>query len=512
MKVPSDKLFRLIHSLTPAEKRYFSIFVRGRTDRDSKYLLLFDVMSKMDTFDDVVAQKKVYKSQASGRKKYPELKSYLYDLILKSLYTFDEQQASEARLQHLLQGTSVLFKRGEYDNCRDLLHKASKIARQYEAFTHIIEIVRWEKHLAYAAMDVDFFHRNLGRLLQEEATALSQMQQVSAYKAAFFQMYLAIKRGAQERTSDRLEPLKTIISQEIFQNKDWPSSHKSQVLYYRTLNLYHFAASENEQFYETGCYLILLLESQPHFLRENLSDYIAALSNLILSCGLLRKYDEVRTCLQKLRYISPLTEDDRRKIHRQYYTNLFALCIFTGAFEEARREMDHCRQESSKFDAKEYETTSFAFQYCVICFGCGDYNTALTFLNQWLNQPRSVEREDLQSLARILSLILHFEMGSHLLLDSLLRSAAHFMKVKNRFYDLEKHLIQSIAEAYRLVSRREQQQVFEKLHRELMSEPLASTARHLLQIFDLDAWLVSKIEGRSFAEIAQRRYEEGRNA
>lgn len=506
MKVPSDKLHRLVRSLTPTEKRYFRIFVRGRTDRDSKYLQLFEVMANMEVFDDVQARKKIYKNSTAEAKKYPELKSYLYDLILKSLYAFDEHHISEARIQQLLQSVSVLFKRGLYDDCHDLLHKAGKIARQYESFAHLIEIISWEKKLAYSTMDVDYLHHHLEQLMQEENDTLAQMQRVTAYRAAFFQMYLAIKRGAQERGVARLESLKSIISQDIFQNPDWPNSHKSKILYYRTLNLYHYAASENEQFYETCQFLIALIESKPHFLKEDIADYIAALSNQILSCGLLGKYEAVRESLQKLRQLSPLTEDDRRKIHRQYYTNLFVLCIFTGNFEEARHEMELCREESKFFNTKDYETSSFIFQYCVICFGCGDFDTSLAYLNQWLSQPRSVAREDLQSLAKILSLILHFEMGNRLLLDSLLRSATHFMKTKNRYYDVEKKFMQGIAEACRLIARKEQQQVFEKIQKELLQEPLATAARNLLQTFDLDAWLLSKIEDKPFAEIVQRKW------
>jgi hypothetical protein len=506
VKIPSDKLYRLIRSLSPAEKRYFRIFVRGRTDRDSKYLHLFEVLAGMETFDDAVAQKKIYKSQPSGQKKYPELKAYLYDLILKCLHSFQDQHHSGHRIRQILDGVEVLFRRGDYEDCRDLLQKAGKIARQYEAFSFLLEIIRWEKQLAYSTMDTDLLHHRLAHWLHEESYVLEQLQRVSEYSAAFFQMYLAIKRGAQERGEDRLSALKTIVQQEIFTHIDYANSHKARVLYYRTLNLYHYAAVENQTFYETGRYLIALIETQPHFLKEDISEYIAALNNLILSCGLLGKYEEVRLCLRKLRQLQPVTEDDRRKIHRQYYTNLFALCITTGTFEEARREIEQCRRESQQFNQKEYEASVFIFQYCVICFGCGDYDDALGFLNQWLGLPRSVEREDLQSLARILSLILHFEMGNNILLDSLVRSATRFMKVKNRFYDLEKDFIHCIAEASRVTLRREQQKIFERMLSNIREGAVANTVRPLLQIFDLEAWLTARVTGQSFAQVVAEKY------
>lgn len=501
-KTPSEKLFQLIRTLSPAEKRYFRIFVRGKTIRDSKYLQLFEGMAAMKALDEEALKTRIYKSQAVTGKKYSELKAYLYELLLKCLQSFDEQHSIDYRLNQLLQSVAVLFKRGQYGNCDELLYKAGKLARHYERFGHQLDIIGWEKQLAYTRMDVDFLHKNLEQLQFQEDHALAQLRNAADYRKAFFQVYTIVKREATQRGGDRMLRLQQSVQQEAFRDPDLATSHKARVTYYRTINLYHYALAEYPEFYETGRQLIALLESQPHFLKENIADYIAALSNLILSCGLLGKYAEVERALQKLRQLHALTEDDRQKIHRQYFTNRFALCIYTGEFEEARQEMAHCQSEADAFDPHHYETASFYFQYCVICFGCGDYSSALDYLNQWLNQPRSVDREDLQSLARVLSLILHFELGNSVLLESLLRSATRFMQKKNRLFELERRFIHFMADLMRAANRMEQQPVFQKMKTELPDLP---GAKSLLQTFDLEAWLESKITSRSFAAAVRGR-------
>ncbi len=495
-KTSSDKLYKLIQTLSPAEKRYFRLFVRGKTARDSKYLQLFEGMAAMEELDEGLLKNKIYKGQAVEGKKYSELKAYLYDLLLKCLQSFDEQHSVEYRLNQLLQGVAVLFKRGHYDDCRELLYKAEKMAEQYEYFGHQLEIVGWEKHLAYTLMDVDFLHKNLEQLHYREDHALEQLRNATDYRKAFFRVYTSIKREAMQRGADRLTHLRDAVQQAAFGDPELATSHKARVTYYRTLNLYHYAVAEYAEFYETGQNLIALLESQPHFLKENIADYIAALSNLILSCGLLGKYQEVELALQKLRNLTALTVDDRQKIHRQYFTNRFALCTHTGEFEQARQEMIHCQREAAEFDPHHYETASFYFQYCIICFGCGDFSTALDYLNQWLNQPRSVDREDLQSLGRMLLLILHFEMGNLVLLESLLRSATRFMQKKNRLFELERRFIHFMADLMRAATRAEQQPFLQKMKAEFQILP---GAKSLLQTIDLEAWLESKINGRSFA-------------
>ena len=113
-KTPSDRLHRLIRSLTPQEKRYFRLFIGQKIEGESKYQQLFEAMAAMETFDEERLKQKVYKNQPLKGKKYSELKAYLYELVLKSLQSFDEQHSVEYRLNHLLQSVAVLFKGGHF--------------------------------------------------------------------------------------------------------------------------------------------------------------------------------------------------------------------------------------------------------------------------------------------------------------------------------------------------------------------------------------------------------------
>ncbi len=505
-KTPSDKLYRLVHSLSPTEKRYFRIFVRGKTDRDSKYLQLFEAVAAVGDFSEATFKQKVYKGEMVEGKKFSELKAYLYDLILKCLQSFDEQQSVDYKIGQLLQSTAVLFKRGHYGDCRELLQKALKSSIRYESFSYQLEIIRWEKQLAYTQMDADYLDKNLEQLHFAETRALEQLENVVLYRKVFFEVYAAVKREALHRNKDRMNHLRALVSSEAFESLDHAISHRARVQQLRTLNLFHYAALEQDKFYESGGKLIDLIESQPHFLNDNISDFIAALSNQVLACGLLKKYEEVRVCLKKLRELKPLTADDRRKIHRQYYTNFFALCTYSGDFEAAKGEMHFCQEEAAAFDPGDYETASFHYQYALISFGCNDFDNAMRFLNQWHNQPRSVEREDLQSVARMLTLILHIEMGNTVLLESLLRSATRFLKKKNRFLSLEQRFLSFVSELARLPGGKAQLEAYEKMQDDLHKEINQTATKTLLQTFDLDAWLESKISGQSFAAVVRQKW------
>jgi hypothetical protein len=506
-KTPSDKLYRLVQSLSPAEKRYFRIFIRGKTERDSKYLQLFEAMASHADFHEEKFKSRIYKNAPIESKKFSELKAYLYELILKCLQSFDEQHSVEYRISQLLQSTTVLYKRGHYHDCRELLQKARKIAVRFECFSYQLEIIRWEKQLAYTQMDADFLDKNLEQLHFEESRALEQLSNAALYRKAFFEVYATVKREALLRNKDRQQKLQELVAGAAFESLDQAISHRARVQQLRTLNLYHYASLEQEKFYETGNLLIELIESQPHFLTDNIADYIAALSNQGLACGLLKKYEEVRVCMKKLRELKPLTADDRRKIHRQYYTNFLALCTYSGDFEVAKREMIYCQEEAAAFDPRDYETASFLYQYALISFGCGEFDNALHYLNQWNNQPRSVEREDLQSVARMFTLILHLEMRNTVLLESLLRAATRFLKKKNPFLSLEQHFIHFVGELIRTPSGKQQLEVYEKMLLHLQGIMEKPAIKALLQTFDLEAWLESKVRNQSFAAMVREKWD-----
>jgi hypothetical protein len=503
-KTPSDKLHLLIRSLTSAEKRYFRIAAGGKTEQDSKYIRMFDTLAEMEKYNSGAVQSRVYHSVKVEGKKYTELKAYLYDLIVKSLQSYDEQQSVENRINHLLRGVAALFKRGLYADCEELLHKALKIALKYELFTQQLEIYRWKKHLAYTKMDVHFLHTQLEKLDYDEQQALQKLNHFTAYRKAFFEVYSLIKKDSFQRDPYHIEVLKNLLPESLFESPEKPDSYRSLILFYRTVNLYFYAIQDTASFYDTGKNLIQSIEKKPYMLSEILSDYISSLSNYMLACGLTQRYDEVNIALEKLRELKAITEDDRRKIHRQYFTTLFALCQFTGEFVKARTELTRCQEEAVVLHSHDYETSSFFFQYFYISFGCGDFEEALRYLNLWLAQPRSSEREDLQSLARILGLLVHFELGNMLLLESLIRSTKRFLRQKNRLYMLEKQFIDLISD---LIKAPTAEEIRIRIRKFGEGWNKIESADSINQIFDLKAWIDAKVNKKSYAETIKENWK-----
>ncbi|MEM9917576.1 MAG: hypothetical protein AAF990_05735 [Bacteroidota bacterium] len=506
-KTPSSKLFDIIKSLSGPEKRYFKLFVRSnKSDKDNKYIQLFDAIDAQASYDDEALRHQIYDGQPIQSRKFSELKSYLYELILKSLQSYDEKSSVDYRLKSALQSIKALYKRAHYQDCTELVHKAKKIAAEFESYNHLLELLRWEKQVAYIQLDISYLDKSLPGIEAEERECLKKLANIADYKNFFYHIIVSIRKDSLLRSEEKIEKLNKLIDHDLLRTPDNALSHTARVLYHRIYGLYYFSILSYDKLYQSGKELLKLMETRPVLLREDPSEYISALSNFAACCGLLRKYDEVKDCLEKLRKIKGTTLNDELRIHIEYYSKLFALYIFTGDFEAARKAMLIHQKELKRFDRKFFERGRFYFQYFYIYFGIGDYDQALEALNQWLNLPRTDERQDLQSLARILNLILHFEMGNTLLLEYLLRSTYRYLRTRNRIHGFERRVLAFIRESNKFRSRQELKAGFIRLKEDFEELSRIPSERVVFQYFDFIAWLESKINNQSFGKAVQERY------
>ena len=507
-KTPSIKLFHLIKSLTGSEKRYFKLFVKDTGGKTSKYIQLFEAIEKQETFDDEALRALVYPLENIQSRKYSELKAYLYELILKSLQSYDEKTSIEYKLQHILSSIKVLFKRALFEDCKELLTKGTKLAKKYEQFNALLKIMDWEKQIAYAETDIQYLDKYLSKIQAQETQALSQIENRAIYENIFYQLLIGLRKDSSLRRPEQRDRLLKLLDHPQLNGVDQALSHQAKVLYYRIYTFYYYTIGDFDSFYKTGVLLLDIMEAAPHFLKESVTNYISALSNLLVGCILSFDYDQAEVYLKKLKAIKPISADDKLKIHRQYYTVKFRLCINTGAFEEGLKALEEhlTLLASGNVNSKIFETESFYFQYICIYFGTGVYDKALDYLNRWLNSPKSIERQDLQSFARMINLIIHYEMGNHLLLDSLLRSTYRFLNNRNSLYQMEARMITFIRDVNHAQDRKTRETVLYGFKRELINQMEDKKVKAMLQLFDLEAWLDSKILNMSFAEVVERKF------
>ena len=269
-RTPSNKLYALVKSLSSSERRYFKIFVnKNQKSKDNKYTLLFDAIDAQETYDDEALQQVVYPDQTIQSRKFSELKNYLYELILKSLQAFDEKTSVEYKLKGMLLNIKVLFKRSHFEDCIEMMYKAKKMATKYEVFESTLELLTWEKKVAYAKIDVNFMDKELDRIEAEERACLLQLDQLFTYRNIFFKVLIRSKQDALLRTEEKVKKMQKLLEHTLMEHVEKALSHRARVVFYRIKSIYHYATLDYQNFYFFGKKLLEEMEKYPHLLQED---------------------------------------------------------------------------------------------------------------------------------------------------------------------------------------------------------------------------------------------------
>ena len=180
------------------------------------------------------------------------------------------------------------------------------------------------------------------------------------------------------------------------------------------------------------------------------------------------------------------------------------MCIISGEFKEGVRALEEHLRVVDKFDKELFEKDSFLFQYFYIYFGAENYDKALEYLNRWLNLPKRVERQDMWITSRLVNLILHFEMGNMLLLESLIRSTYRYLSKSDSLSPYESKVLGFFRDSLKFQDKSQQKEALEELQKELGKDKYKNMRPRL---FNVEAWLEAKMENKPFSEILRERFQ-----
>lgn len=508
-KTPSEKLFKLVKSLSAPEKRYFKLFVSGKGKKDSKYILLFDAIDAMEVFDEELLKASVYKDKPFQSRKYSELKSYLYDLVLKSLQLYDERTSVDYRLKNMLLNIRVLFRRTHFADAQTVIDKAKKLALKYEDFNTLLELLHWRKEIAYANASITYLEQNLQQISQEEQHYLEQLQNFTTYRNIFLRLLSILRKGSTFRVQHPAV-FDEIIQHPLLQDVSLARSFSAKIQYYRILSIHAYATLQWQEYHDYGKLLLEMMTAHPSWLKENTSEYISALSNVVSSCSVLQYYDSMIDYLERFNQIKPNTFDDELKIHRQYYLNKLEWCCRTAHFAEGLATLREHLRARDNFPISFFETSSYQFYYFYTYFGNDMYQEALTTLAYWLNTLKNVEKErqELESLGRMFTLVTHYQFQNFTLVESLVQSIERFLNKQDKVYQYERLLLKVIKTTINKTGKRALIPIIKQTQAQLAELNSIQEEKAMLKYFPWSAWLQTIISSDSFANIARRHYEQ----
>lgn len=178
MKTPKTHLWALVHSMTPAEKRYFKTHFGQSTNQLTH---LFDVLNGQAAY----ASEQAIAALGTTPSQYKVLKHQLQTLLLKSLIAGSSQTNLRSKLRLGLEAADLLLERGHFDEAVLKLQQLEEICKKY-GFTLFQYEVRERLHeIQYLELDFsDPAAREHYDHLAHLQRILAQKQELSAIQLA----------------------------------------------------------------------------------------------------------------------------------------------------------------------------------------------------------------------------------------------------------------------------------------------------------------------------------------
>ncbi|MFA5782118.1 MAG: hypothetical protein WC868_07590, partial [Bacteroidales bacterium] len=180
----------------------------------------------------------------------------------------------------------------------------------------------------------------------------------------------------------------------------------------------------------------------------------------------------------------------------------------SGEFEKAIILINELQTRINYFNSIPISRYKIFLMYNIsyIYFALGNYSKALFWINKVLNITETKEPVDIFCFARIINLLIHYELKNFEVIDYIYKSNIRFFNKRNRLYKLEVMIFDFVKQKMlKETSRKKLIKDFALLKKELLKITVSPQDKKALQYFDYIAWVDSKIKNVSLADVIMKK-------
>lgn len=485
----SNDLFDLIHAMTKSEKRYFKLFSSGQSG-DKEYINLFNSISKQEVYDEEILKKQLKISS------FPTVKTYLYNLILRSLRSQQLNQNISLQLKDMLKDIEILYQKGLYDQCSRLITKARKVAKQYERHIHLLELCQFE-HLI-TSLNLSPFHRK--KLIEEGYSevrnAIASYTQLSEYRHDILTIADYIHSKG-KRNNDSLDKKKLYQALKHIVDDDAPVflSYKAGILFYNIKGLYLSNESNFQKTYETTKSYIKHMESNPFLLTQEINNYLVGLNNLMNIQQTMSLFEEMMETVKKLKSINVSTETEKIRVVEYTIPKEISYHVAKGTFQDGLELLPGIEKQLAQYEnqmGKPFQLSIYT-NIVEMCILGESFRKALQWNNRILNSPEIETYSDFYTNARLSEIIIHYELENIEKVDSLMKSFQLLLS-KKPAYKFEIALLRFLKNFIHLEEPKKMLKLLKSFQEELTEIAKDPIEKVAFYFFEMPVWLDLKIK------------------
>lgn len=505
----SKELFQLIKSLSQSEKRYFKLHTARHVDPEKSIAIeIFDTLALQKEYDNKLLAKKI---SIKNRAHLPMYKRMLQNIIMRELRMYHSNISPKGQIRHLIDNFDILYNKGQYQLCKISLKKAKELAYKYEAFAYLTEILQHE-----IKIETTFGENNSKLILElhtEQELLLERQKNVVEYLILAEKLHSFTRKNQIARNRDDIISVKRAMKSNLLKDEKKSKSKYADNIFHFCNGIAAFIEGDSKK---ANYYLgrqLEVLNNNPQLIELNLTGYTNALTNFILTTYQLGKYDEVEVLVQKAyQTINILPKKLKHNLYSlilNIQNILLKMYIDTGQLDKGldiATQIERDMNIEDKTGQSNLHLIPILFNIAYLNFGLQNYKKALLYTNHILNIKGTEIRTDVQLFARILNIIIYFEMNEQDVIPYLTKSLYRHLIQKKKLYKAEGLIVNWIRIKLPKIKNNNDLiksfiELKEKME-QIVSDPLEARA---LEYFDFISWLKSKIEKHPFADCVRQR-------
>jgi hypothetical protein len=509
----TDSLFQLIKSLHKAEKRHFKLYIkRSSAKEDLKIVELFDALDKLSEYDERVLLKKlpsILKPQLNN------IKTHLYKQVLASLRDLKSTDTLELQLSEQLDNARILYNKGLKHQSLKILERAREIAKANGKFNYLAQVISLEKKIETLHITRSIQEKT-EKLTQEALEISGHIDRVTRLSNLALRLYGWYTKHGHARNEKDEAGIRRFFKEQLPSDAFELTDFYERLYLYQSYTWYAFIRQDFLMYYRYAQKWVDLFNENEVMKKVELGHYIKGMHNLLNAHFDLRNFQQFEKVLLEFENFShhPIAlQHDNFRIHTSIYINSARLNwhLMTGTFKEGLKLVNAVLTNLDEYAlyVDPHRIVVFNFKLATLYFGSGDYNTCIDFLQKIINDTSADLRIDLQSYARLMHMLAHYELGNDEIIESLIKSVYRFMAKMKNLTVVEEEMFRFIRHSFGVSPRKMKPELEKFLHKIKHLEKDRFETRAFAYL-DIISWVESKVYEKPMAEIIHEKYRKSR--
>lgn len=491
---PIDQLFALVKSLSKAEKRNFKLYAtRSQSNENLKFIQLFDLIDKMKEYDESFFFKKM---KGLTKPQLANLKRHLYKQILASLRLIHIPKNIEIQIREQLDYSRILYNKGLYLQSLKLLERTKGMASSQHFNLLYLEVIEFQKLIEERHITRSRTVKGKVDKLLNEATQTSKIInhscELTNLKITIHGYY--IRKGHIKSSEDRAE-VEKFFEEHLARIELKDLSFFEMVYLYQAYVWYYFILLDFENCFDYALKWVSPFNEQPNIKQEDPDLYLRGLHYVITSLYNLRREDEMKAFMEKF---DSFSNSHTKKLNTISKTLIF-LYGYNAKINHSLLKRDYqsgialipwIERNIQKYRSflDTHRIMVFYYKIANLHLGAKNYDAALEYLVPIIQSNSGHLRVDIQGYARILQLLIHYDLKSYDFLSYLVPSTKRFLDKMEDLNKLQKTVLNFFGEMPKL-SRKENHQAFLDFKEKLVKIQADPYEKRSFLYLDIMSWI-----------------------